>query len=97
MIPDVVAANNCQPPFLCNTGTGPQKTIGPPPSPKPLPHVNIASCMTASLIGHTLTVSEVTLGIGAVNVGAWVRFFGPKLWRLHYRDQVGYTLGRRSS
>jgi hypothetical protein len=47
-------------------------------TPKPTRPVSLGACMMASLVGHTATDSDVTLGVGVVNVGAYVQFFGPE-------------------
>jgi RHS repeat-associated protein len=79
IMPTPANTGNCQPPFLCNTGTGPQKTIGPPPPPKPLPHVNRAACMIASLIGNAFGNDDKTFATLGLNVAAYAKYFGPAI------------------
>jgi RHS repeat-associated protein len=50
----------------------------PASTPKPTRPVSLGACMMASLVGHTATDPDVTLGVGVVNVGAYVQFFGPE-------------------
>jgi hypothetical protein len=63
------AANNCQAPFLCNTGTGPQNTIGPPQQWHPAKqsswlnkYVTQVSCESSVIIAKASDQFEVLFG-----------------------------------